>query len=96
MRSDKFAGMKTVTVEEVESNFPALLRIVQGGEELNVVRRKKSVARIVPVNGAARGSCATKKRKVAWAEHFAKLDAIYGGKPAPGKPGSQIVIEGRR
>src|SRR5438094_6432477 len=30
--------MKTVTVEEVASNFPALLRIVQRGEELNVVR----------------------------------------------------------
>src|SRR6266853_4076176 len=34
------AGMKTVTVEEVASNFQALLRIVQRGEELNVVRRR--------------------------------------------------------
>lgn len=88
--------MKTVTVEEVGNNFPALLRIVQSGEELNVVSRKKSVARIVPVNGAASGSRATRKRKMAWTEHFAKLDDIYGGKPAPGKPGSRIIIEGRR
>jgi antitoxin (DNA-binding transcriptional repressor) of toxin-antitoxin stability system len=88
--------MKTVTVQEVENNFPALLRIVQGGEELNVIRRKKRVARIVPVNGTARDSRAPKRRKLGWAEHFAKLDAIYGGKPAPGKPGSQIIAEGRR
>ena len=88
--------MKTVTVEEVENNFPALLRIVQGGEELNVVNRKRAVARIVPANGADHGSRASKKRKLAWTDHFAKLDAIYGGKPAPGKPGSQIITEGRR
>ena len=88
--------MKTVTVEEVENNFSALLRIVQGGEKLNVVSHKKRVARIVPANGAALGSRASRKRKLAWTAHFAKLDAIYGGKPAPGKPGSQIITEGRR
>jgi hypothetical protein len=31
-----------------------------------------------------------------WAKHFAKLDKIFGGKPAAGKAGSQIVIQGRR
>jgi len=71
--------MKTVTIEEVGKNFQALLSIVQGGEELNLVRRKKPVARIVPVTGVTRSSHAAKKRRMAWTEHFAKLDAIYGG-----------------
>jgi antitoxin (DNA-binding transcriptional repressor) of toxin-antitoxin stability system len=92
----RFARIKTVTIEEVEKNFPALLRIVQRGEELNVVRRKKPVARIVPVTGITRSSRTAKKRRTAWTEHFTKLDAIYGGKPALGKPGSQVIIEDRR
>ncbi len=88
--------MKTVTVEEVENNFPALLRIVQRGEELNVVSRRKRVARIIPVQAVVSGSRPSKKRKLAWADHFTKLDAIFQRKPAPGKAGSQIITEGRR
>ena len=88
--------MKTVTIEEVEHNFPALLRIVQRGEELSVVSRRKRVARIVPAQSTVLGPRPAKKRKLAWANHFARLDAIYGGKPAPGKAGSRIVAEGRR
>ena len=35
-------------------------------------------------------------KKGGWAGHFAEFDAIFGGKPTPGKPGSRIIIEGRR
>jgi len=80
--------MKTVTVREAQANFAELLRVVEAGEEVKVVRKKKAVARIVPINGTA--------KKVDWSGHFTKLDAIFGGKPAPGKPGSRIVIDGRR
>jgi len=80
--------MKTVTVAQAEANFSALLRVVEAGEEVKLVRRKKAVARIVPMNGAAKPG--------GWAGHFAKLDEIFGGKPAPGKPGSRVIIEGRR
>ena len=88
--------MKTVTVEEVVSNFPALLRIVQRGEELSVVSRRKRVARIVPDIAIGRNNRPSKTRKAAWASRFSKLDAIYGGEVAPGKPGSRIITEGRR
>jgi len=91
--------MKTVTVEEAENNFSSVLRIVRGGEEVAVTSRKKTVAKIVPVTSVTNGkhgAALAKKRKAAWAEHFKKLDAIYGGKPAPGKPASQIILEGRR
>jgi len=80
--------MKTVTVREAQSNFPQLLRAVEAGEEIKVVRKKKAVARIVPAN--------SRDKKVDWSDTWAKVDAIFGGKPAPGKAGSRIVIEGRR
>jgi antitoxin (DNA-binding transcriptional repressor) of toxin-antitoxin stability system len=80
--------MKTVTVAEAQANLPDLLRVVEAGEEIKLTRKKKAVAKIVPMNG--------KGKKVDWSDHFAKLDAIFGGRPARGKPGSQIVIDGRR
>ena len=80
--------MKTITVREAETNFSAVLRLVQAGEEVEVTSRKKPVAKIVPIG--------KRRRKIDWASTWAKVDAIYGGKPAPGKPGSQIIIEGRR
>lgn len=82
------AAMKTVTVEEVENNFSNVLRVVRGGEEVAVTSRRKTVAKIVPVT--------RKPRKLDWASTWAKVDEIFGGKPAPGKPGSQVIIEGRR
>ncbi len=80
--------MKTVTVAEAERNFSSILRIVRAGEEVAVTSRKKTVAKILPVK--------PRRRKYDWASTWAKVDEIFGGKPAPGKPGSQIIIEGRR
>jgi len=80
--------MKSVTVEEAETNFPALLRLVRAGEEVEVTSRKKAVAKIIPIP--------KNRRKVDWAGTWAKVDKIFGGKPAPGKAGSQIIMEGRR
>ncbi len=91
--------MKSFTVEEAENNFSSVLSIVRGGEEVAVTSRKKTVARVVPVvavTNGTHGAVAIKRRKSAWAEHFKKLGAIYSGKSAPGKPASQIIIEGRR
>jgi antitoxin (DNA-binding transcriptional repressor) of toxin-antitoxin stability system len=81
-------SMKTVTVEQVQPTFPDLLRLVARGQEIRVVRRKRAVARIVP---AERGTA-----PVDWTETWSKVDAIFDGKPAPGKPGSQIIVQSRR
>jgi antitoxin (DNA-binding transcriptional repressor) of toxin-antitoxin stability system len=80
--------MKTVSVRQAQTRFLDILRLVAGGEEVKVVERKKTVARIVPPNG--------KQQKVDWSDTWTKVDAIFGGKHAPGKSGSRIVIEGRR
>ena len=80
--------MKTVTVSEAQANLPALLRLVEAGREVKLTWKRKAVAKIVPLNG--------KSKTVDWSDTWAKVDAIFGGKGAPGKPGSQIVIESRR
>jgi prevent-host-death family protein len=83
-----FFNVKSVTVEQVEENFAAVLRFVRAGEEVEVTRRKKPIARIVPLS--------KRRPKHDWNGHFARLNKIYGGKSASGISGSQIVLEGRR
>ncbi len=38
--------METVTVEEAEDNFSAVLRLVRAGEEVEVIHHKAPVAKI--------------------------------------------------
>ena len=80
--------MKTVTVEQVQAGFPDLLRLIARGQELRVVRKRRPVAKIVPVT--------RRKSSVDWADTWSKVDTIFGGKPAPGKAGSRIIMQGRR
>ena len=81
--------MKSVSIETAQKNLPELLREVEAGEELQLTRKKRVVAKIIPMPRI-------NKKKPDWAETFKKVNAIFGGKPAPGKPGSRIVIDGRR
>ena len=80
--------MKTVTIEEAGNNFSAILRLVRAGEEVQLTHRKAPIAKIIPLK--------QKSRRCDWSGSWAKLDAIYQGKTAPGKPGSKIIIDGRR
>lgn len=78
--------MKTVTLKTVRSRLDSLLRLVAEGEEIEIIERRKTVARLVP----------PVPEVADWAESFAKLEKIWGRKPLPGKPGSRIVRDGRR
>lgn len=71
-----------------QTNLPDVLRLVSRGPQIRVVRRKRAVARVVPAEDAT--------APVDWTATWSKVDAIFGGKPAPGKPGSQLIIDGRR
>ena len=84
----KVVAMRTVTIQEAENNFSGVLRLVRRGEEVALTSRKKTVARILTPTPS--------RRKYDWAKTWAKVDEIFGEKPLPGKPGSQIIIEGRR
>ena len=88
--------MKTATVREVQDNLPELLRVIAAGEEIEVINKKGPVAKIVPWKSVRRKQPTRKARKALWADHMDKLRAIWGDEAAPGKPASQIIIEGRR
>jgi prevent-host-death family protein len=80
--------MKTVTVTEAQHHLVELLRTVVAGEEVAVVRNKKPVAKIVPIT--------SRQTRINWSDTWSKVNAIFGDKPLPGKPGSRIVAGGRR
>ena len=80
--------MKTVSIDQVQTNFASILEHVALGQTVEVMRKKKLVARIVPPD--------RKSTDVDWSDTWDKADAIFGKKPLRGKPGSQVVIEGRR
>jgi len=78
--------MKTVTLRTAKSKFGSLLRLVADGEEIEIIKKGKAIARLVPLAA----------ERIDWSETFAKLDDVWGNKPLAGKPGRQIVSEGRR
>jgi len=78
--------MKTVTLHTAKTKFGSLLRLVAAGEEIQIVEKKKTLARILPPTS----------QTVDWSESFQQLDEIWGPKPLPGLPTSQILISGRR
>jgi prevent-host-death family protein len=71
--------MKTATIREAQHNFSALLRLVQRGEEIQVLSRKNPVARIVPVKPISSSS-----GKVNWAGHESRLKRLWKGRTAGG------------
>jgi len=78
--------MKTVTLQTVRTKLASLLRRVAAGEEIEIVQRRKPVARLVP-------PAAT---EVDWSETIKRLDELWGDKPLPGKSASELVRNGRR
>ncbi len=79
--------MKTATIREAQHNLSRVLRWVEHGETVEITRRKKTIAKIVPAQSPP--------KKIIWPDRLAELRAIYGDKPIPGKPISQIISEDR-
>jgi antitoxin (DNA-binding transcriptional repressor) of toxin-antitoxin stability system len=80
--------MKSITVPVSQADWPELLRAVEAGSEVKLTKQRRTVARIVPVEG--------NRTKVNWSDTWRRADEAFGGKLAKGKPGSQVVIDGRR
>ncbi len=77
--------MRTATVREVQHNLPKILRAVGRGEVVEITRRRRVVARVVPAAPPIAGGLP---------DFVARARAIWGGRPA-GTPTSEIVIEAR-
>ena len=82
--------METATIREVQHNLAAYVRKVEHGQEVEIRRRNHVVARLVPVDAAT-----SLARKVNWGDLREWRRKMWGGKPAPGKPASEIVYESR-
>jgi antitoxin (DNA-binding transcriptional repressor) of toxin-antitoxin stability system len=78
--------MKVVTLQTAKTKLVSLLRLVAAGEEIEIVEKRKTLARIIP----------PAPENVDWSETFQKLDDVWGKKPLPGKAASKILVEGRR
>lgn len=79
-------GMKSITVREAQHNLARVLRRVEEGEEIEVVRRKQPVARIVPARspGDASGT-------VDWTDLQTRLNRIWKGRVARGRSTDSIL-----
>ena len=77
--------MRTATVREAQHNLPRILRAVSRGEVVEITRRNRVVARLVPASPRLAGRLP---------DFVTRARAIWGHRPA-GKPTSEIVIEAR-
>lgn len=78
--------MKTATVREIRHDFGRLLTWIEEGEQVEITKRKRVVARLVPVKA--------KPRKVKWPDFAARRRKLFPN-GIRGKPVSEIVDEGR-
>ena len=79
--------MKTVSVRSLQHELRSVLDRVESGETIEVVRRKKSVARIIPVPSASRPE--------PWPDLIKRLEAIYGAGRTISRSASERLYEDR-
>ncbi len=77
--------MRTATIREAQHNLPSILRSVSRGEVIEITRRNRVVARLVPAAPRPVGGLP---------DFVARARAMWGRRPH-GKPTSEIVIEAR-
>jgi prevent-host-death family protein len=82
--------MESATIREVQHNLAAYLRRVEHGEDIVIRRRNKVVARLVSA-----GRYDATSKPLDWGKVRERREAMWGGRPAPGKPGSAIVRDSR-
>jgi len=78
------SNMKTATIREVQHNLAEVLSWVERGEEVQVLRRNKVVARLLPPGPQASQS----------PDFVARARAVWGERPR-GAALSAIVADGR-
>ena len=67
--------MKTLSVRDAQHGFAAMLDLVLEGQQVEITRHHRVVARVVPVSRQA--------RKVTWPNVMTRLKEDFGGKVTP-------------
>jgi prevent-host-death family protein len=70
----KMCCVKTVTIREAQHNLAGILREVETGSVVEILRRKSPVARIVPV-----GHHGSTEEPVDWEGHEELMAAVWQG-----------------
>lgn len=78
--------MKTATVRDLRNRFARVSEWIEDGEPVELTKRGKVIARIVPAKARKRG-------KVEWPDFMARLKRIYGD--AVSGDSQAIIDEGR-
>lgn len=77
--------MKKASIRDLRYAFKKIERLLQQGEEIQITRRRRVIARLVP-EGAEAGP--------EMPDFLERLRAIYGGKTLP-VSGAQLIAEDR-
>jgi len=79
--------MRTATVADLRNNFARLSQWISDGESVQITRRGRRFATLKPATAAP--------KKVEWPDLAARRNRIFPDGPPPGKPASEIILEGR-
>lgn len=79
--------MKQATVADLRNQFARLSRWIENGEKIEIRKRGKAFATLVP-------ALSRSARKSAWPDLEARLNRLYP-EVVSGKPASKIISEGR-
>ena len=80
--------MKTASVRELRQNFKHLLTWIEAGEEVQITKRRRVVARLVP-------EAATKRTLVKMPDFAARLKKIHGDTVISAKSEQAILDENK-
>src|SRR5213593_1540899 len=79
--------MKTATIRQIQHHLSEVLRWVEDGQEVQIARRKRVIAKIVPARDD--------QQSVVWPDFIGRSTKIWG-KSIRGKSVSRIIIEDRK
>lgn len=83
--------MKSVTIRDVQHNLAQVLRDVAVGEEVEILRRKIPVARIVPIPASP-----VPEVGVSWDGHQARMASVWGDKSVANMESVLADLRGER
>ena len=85
--SGRLSNMRSFNVRHIQHHLAAVLSDVEGGEVIEVRRRGRPIARIVPLPSAA-------APRADWSHTEKRLQAVYPT-PAGGTTAAQTIADGR-
>ena len=80
--------MQTSSVRYVQHHLADVLKLVETGEEIQILRRNRPVAMIVPIGHPSDHS-------PGWEGHFSEIKKIFKKRKVGGKPMSEIISDAR-